>query len=62
MLEVRAIAEDELPTMLEVDRRGFGGVPRTSDRADTWVRAELERTRCAFDPPSLPPTKHLAAP
>jgi predicted acetyltransferase len=53
MLEVRAVTEAELPTMLEVDRRGFGGVPRASDRADTWVRAELDRTRCAFDAGTL---------
>jgi predicted acetyltransferase len=48
-LEVRAIAEDELATMLEVDRRGFGATPRTPERADSWVRAELDRTRCAFE-------------
>jgi predicted acetyltransferase len=53
MLEVRAITEHELPTMLEVDRRAFGGVPRSSERADTWVRAELDRTRCAFDSGTL---------
>src|SRR5262245_60169419 len=53
MLEVRAISEAELPTMLEVDRRGFGGVPRASDRSDSWVRGELDRTRCAFDAGTL---------
>jgi len=53
MLEVRAVTEAELPAMIEVDRRGFGGVPRSSDRADTWVRAELDRTRCAFDAGTL---------
>ena len=35
--------------MLEVDRRGFGAPPRPPDRADSWVRAELDRTRCAFE-------------
>ena len=35
--------------MLEVDRRAFGAPPRTPDRSDSWVRAELERTQCAFD-------------
>ncbi len=48
-LEIRAITEEELPTMFEVDRRGFSAPPRTPDRADSWVRAELDRTRCAFD-------------
>ena len=48
-IEVRPIAEAELPTMLEVDRRGFGGLPRTPDRADSWVRDEIDRTRCAFE-------------
>src|SRR4051794_18097830 len=48
-LEIRPISEPELPTMLEVDRRGFSGLPRTPDRADSWVRGELDRTRCAFD-------------
>ena len=48
-IEVRPIADDELPTMLEVDRRGFGAPPRTPERADSWVRAELDRTRCAFE-------------
>jgi predicted acetyltransferase len=47
--DVRPITEDELPTMLEVDRRGFGAPPRTADRSDSWVRAELDRTRCGFD-------------
>jgi predicted acetyltransferase len=35
--------------MLEVDRRGFSAPARGSDRADSWVRGELERTRCAFE-------------
>jgi predicted acetyltransferase len=48
-LDVRPITDDELPTMLEVDRRGFGMPPRPPDRADSWVRAEVDRTRCAFD-------------
>jgi predicted acetyltransferase len=48
-IEVRAITEDELPVMLEVDLRGFGARPRTPDRPDSWVRAELDRTRCAFE-------------
>ena len=48
-IEVRPIAEPELATMLEVDRRSFGAPPRPPDRADSWVRAELERTQCAFD-------------
>src|SRR6476469_3009358 len=48
-IEVRAITEDELRAMLEVDLRGFGGRPRPPERADSWVRAELDRTRCAFD-------------
>jgi len=48
-LEVRPITDDELPAMLEVDRRGFGMPPRPPDRADSWVRAELDRTQCAFD-------------
>jgi predicted acetyltransferase len=39
--------------MLEVDRRGFGGVPRSAERADTWVAAELDRTRCAFESGTL---------
>jgi len=49
MLEVRAIDDAELPVMLEVDRRGFSAPPRDAERADSWVRAELDRTRCAFD-------------
>jgi predicted acetyltransferase len=48
-LEIRSITEDELPAMLEVDRRGFGAPLRTSDRSDSWVTAELDRTRCAWD-------------
>jgi len=48
-VEVRPIAEHELSTMLEVDRRAFGAPPRTPDRSDSWVRAELERTQCAFE-------------
>ena len=48
-IEVRAITEDELPAMLEVDTRGFGARPRTPDRPDSWIRAELDRTRCAFE-------------
>ena len=48
-ITVRAITEDELPVMLEIDRRGFGATPRTPDRPESWVRAELDRTRCAFD-------------
>src|SRR6267142_197159 len=48
-IEVRAITDDELPAMLEVDLRGFGARPRTPERPDSWVRAELERTRCAFE-------------
>ncbi len=47
--DVRPITDDELVTMLEVDRRGFGMPPRTPDRADSWVRAETDRTRCAFE-------------
>jgi predicted acetyltransferase len=47
-IEVRAITEDELPAMLRVDGRGFGARPRTPDRPESWVRAELDRTRCAF--------------
>src|SRR5215475_6986145 len=53
MLEVRSIAEAELPTMLEVDRRGFSAAPRSKERSDSWVRGELERTRCAFDAGTL---------
>jgi predicted acetyltransferase len=48
-LEVRAITPDELPTMLEVDRRGFGAPHRKPEQSDSWVTAELDRTRCAFD-------------
>ncbi len=48
-IEVRAITEAELPAMLEVDTRGFGARPRTPERPDSWVRAELDRTRCAFE-------------
>jgi predicted acetyltransferase len=48
-LEVRAITEDELPAMLEVDRRGFGAGPRLPEMPESWVRAQLDRTRCAFD-------------
>src|SRR5436190_10100780 len=48
-IEVRAITEAELPAMLEVDTRGFGARPRTPDRPDSWIRAELDRTRCAFE-------------
>jgi predicted acetyltransferase len=47
--EVRPIRDDELPVMLEVDRRGFGAPPRTPDRADSWVRDQTDRTQCAFD-------------
>ena len=53
MPEVRAITDVELPAMLEVDRRGFGAPPRATDRADSWVRAELDRTRCAFESGTL---------
>jgi predicted acetyltransferase len=49
MVEVRAVTAAELPTMIEVDRRGFSAVPRGGDRADTWVKAELDRTHCAFE-------------
>jgi predicted acetyltransferase len=35
--------------MLEVDRRGFGAPPRPPDKPDSWERAEIERTQCAFD-------------
>jgi predicted acetyltransferase len=48
-IEVRAITEAELPAMVEVDHRGFGERPRTPERPDSWIRAELERTRCAFE-------------
>jgi predicted acetyltransferase len=48
-LEVRAITEAELPAMLEADRRGFGMAPRKPEQPDSWVRAHLDRTRCAFD-------------
>src|SRR5436190_4954891 len=48
-IEVRAITENELPAMLEIDRRGFGAPKRAPERPDSWVRAELDRTRCAFD-------------
>jgi predicted acetyltransferase len=48
-IEVRAITEAELPAMLEVDLRGFGARPRTPERPESWTRAELDRTRCAFD-------------
>jgi predicted acetyltransferase len=47
--EIRAITEDELPAMLEVDRRSFGMGPRRPETPDSWVRAQLDRTRCAFD-------------
>jgi predicted acetyltransferase len=53
MPEVRAITDAELPAMIEVDRRGFGAPPRAADRADSWVRAELDRTRCAFESGAL---------
>src|SRR5439155_13600390 len=53
MPEVRAITDVERPAMLEVDRRGFGAPPRASDRAESWVRAELDRTRCAFESGTL---------
>jgi predicted acetyltransferase len=49
MLEVRAISEAELPVMLEVDRRGFSAPARESERADSWVRGEIDRTRCGFE-------------
>ena len=48
-LSVRPITPDELPGMLEVDRRGFGAPQRTPDRSDSWVTAELDRTMCAFE-------------
>jgi predicted acetyltransferase len=48
-IEVRAITEAELPAMLEVDQRGFGARPRTPERPESWIRAELDRTRCAFE-------------
>jgi predicted acetyltransferase len=48
-LDVRAITPDELPTMLEVDRRGFGAPRREPEQSNSWVTAELQRTRCAFD-------------
>ena len=41
--------QTELPTMLEVDRRGFGAPLRTPEQSDSWVTAELDRTRCAWD-------------
>jgi predicted acetyltransferase len=48
-LAVRPITAEELPTMLEVDRRGFGAGKRTAERSDSWVTAELDRTMCAFE-------------
>src|SRR5277367_14146 len=48
-IEVRPITGDELPVLLELDRRGFGMAPRPPDRADTWVRDEIDRTQCAFE-------------
>jgi predicted acetyltransferase len=48
-IDIRPIAEAELATMLEVDRRGFGATPRPPDRSDSWVRAEIDRTQCAFE-------------
>ena len=48
-LEVRPITEAELPVMLEVDRRGFGATHAAPERADSWVKAELSRTQCAFE-------------
>jgi predicted acetyltransferase len=48
-IDVRAITDAELPAMLEIDRRAFGMGPRKPDQPDAWVRAHLDRTRCAFD-------------
>ena len=48
-LDIRPITEAEVPALIETDRRGFGGVPRAPERADTWIRAELDRTQCAFE-------------
>src|SRR5690349_1900426 len=48
-VEYRAVTEDEFTDLLEVDRIGFGFEPRKPGTPETWARAELERTRCAFD-------------
>src|SRR3954447_6809718 len=48
-LEYRAGSDDEFTDLLEVDRVGFGMEPRQPGTPDTWARAELARTRCAFD-------------
>lgn len=52
-VEIRAVADDEFPQMLEVDRRAFGMGPRPESQPDTWVRAHTDRTRCAFDDGAL---------
>ena len=48
-IEVRAITEDELDDCWTSTGAASARRPRPADRPDSWVRAELDRTRCAFD-------------
>jgi predicted acetyltransferase len=48
-IEIRAITPDEFPDLLELDRLGFGIEARKPGFPDSWARAELDRTRVAFD-------------
>jgi predicted acetyltransferase len=48
-VEYRAVTDDEFTDLLEVDRIGFGMVPRKPEAPESFARGELERTRCAFE-------------
>ena len=51
--EVRAITDDELDDLWLVDNRAFGQPPGPADQPRAWARAELDRTRSAFDDGAL---------
>jgi predicted acetyltransferase len=48
-IEYRPVTTDEFDRLLEVDRTGFGQRPRKPGSPDTWARAEMDRTRGAFE-------------
>ncbi len=48
-ISYRAVTVDEYPDLLEMDRVGFAQEPRKPDAPESWARAELDRTRAAFE-------------
>lgn len=47
---VRAVREDEIPTMVRTDAAGFGeDGSRWLEENARWLRTDLERTSCAFE-------------